>query len=94
MTECIHKKLGIHAELKDFSQAQYETYHDELFPFQGQPAAKTNGAVVRAAIKAGFLVGVDGEKVKDMKPSAVIWLTQEIHKHVIIVTTPPADDPN
>lgn len=90
--DCSHKKLGITAELKDFSQAQYEKYHDELFPFQGMPAAKTNGAIVKAAIKAGFLIGVDVEKVGSMSPAAIVWLDKKIHEHVTAITTPPADD--
>lgn len=94
MTIVTHKKLGITAELKDFSQAQYETYHDELFPFQGMPSAKTNGAVVRAAIKAGFLIGIEYESVKSISPAAVIWLDKKIHEHVTAITTPPDDDPN
>lgn len=89
-----HKKLNVSAELKDFSQAQYETYHSHLlFLTKGvDTAANSNGAVVRAAIKAEFLLGIEYEKVGEMQPAAVKWITQKIAEHVTAITTVPADD--
>lgn len=94
MPAITHKKLNISAELKDFSQAQYEKYHGELLKLTKgiDTAANSNGAVVRAAIAAGFLSGVDYDAVANMSPAAVKWLTQKISEHVTEITTVPEDD--
>ena len=87
-----NKKYGLNIELKDFSQAQYEMYQDELIKHIGKSAASTNGAVVRAAKMAGFVSGLP-EDIGAMPPAAVRWLTDKIHEHVMAVANPP-DDPN
>lgn len=94
MTQIVHKKLNVTAELKDFSQAQYETYHSTLLALTKgiDTAANSNGAVVRAAIKAEFLSGIAYEEVSNLKPAAVKWLTQKISEHVTEITTVPKDD--
>lgn len=94
MAHIKHKKLNVSGELSDFSQAQYETYHAELVALTKgiDTQANSNGAVVKAAIKAGFLSGVRPEEIPGMSPAAVKWLTQEIHKHVTAITTVPVDD--
>jgi len=89
-----HKKLGIKAVLHDFNQKQYEDYHNLLFQSDAKTMAAKNGTVLVCAIKAGILTGVDADAVPSMKPAAVAWLDAAIHKHVIEVTSPPADDPN
>lgn len=87
-----HKKYGLNIDLRDFSQAQYETYHAELMKYIGKSTAETNGAVVKAAIRAGFLIGAP-EDIGGMAPAAVKWMTEKIDAHVRSVTE-PADDPN
>lgn len=91
-----HKKLKLQIELKDFSQAQYETYHTRLLEYTrgNQSTAVASGGVVRAAIDAGFLLGVVKEEVPEMKPKAVSWITRKIHEHVLEITEIPDDDPN
>lgn len=89
-----HKKLGITAVLHDFSQAQYEQYHNLLFASDAKTTAVKNGAVLASAIKAGLLTGIEVEQIPDMSPAAVLWLSSQIHNHVLAVTSPPADDPN
>lgn len=86
------KRYNINGELKDFSQAQYETYHDELLPLRNASNARTNSGVVRAAIKAGFLVGVEAGAVADMHPAGVVWLAGKVADHVRQVTTSEEDD--
>ena len=71
----------------------YQTILLELTKSQTATAV-ANGAVVRAAIKSGFLKGINEAEVPSMKPSAVIWLTKKIHEHVLEVTKVPIDDPN
>ncbi len=95
--------FGITGTLEDFSQDQYEQYqpevikaaHDNYFSFgeAGLSAqAVVRGATVRAAIKAGFLKGVELAEVGKMKPPAVRWLSEEIEKHVRFVTNPPPEE--
>ena len=87
-----HKKLGIKAVLHDFSQEQYERYHQALFISDAKTMAAKNGAVVSAAIHAGILTGLAVEQIPGMKPAAVIWLDGRVHEHVLKVITPPKDD--
>lgn len=87
-----HKKLNIKAVLHDFNQRQYETYHQALFLSDAQTMAVKNGAVLTAAIKAGILTGIEADAIPEMRPAAVIWLTDKIHKHVVAVTSPPPDE--
>jgi hypothetical protein len=89
-----HKKLGVKAVLHDFNQRQYEQYHELLFASDARTVAVKNGVVVVSAIKAGFLTGLEVEEVPSMSPAAVMWLTSEIHNHVVEVTSPPPNDPN
>lgn len=87
-----HKTLNVSAELHDFNQAGYETYHTALMQgVEGKvSSAVANGAVVKAAIEAGILTGVQVGEVGEMKPAAVIWLTKKIHLFVEeTVTVPP-----
>lgn len=89
-----HSALNISATLNDFSQAQFETYQSEILAqVKGKEdtAANSNGAIVRAALKAGFLTGIP-EDIGSMSPAAVKWLTKKIHEHVVKVTTPPPDE--
>lgn len=91
-----NKKLKLKIELKDFSQAQYETYHTKLLEYtKGNPStAVATGAVAKSAIEAGFLLGVSVAEIPDMKPSAVSWITKKVHEHVLEITAIPDDDPN
>lgn len=85
-------KLDLSITLSDFSQAQFEIYQGELFKNDPRTNASKNSAVVIAAIKAGFLKGIEAEKIPDMSPAAVAWTVVKIHLHVVEVTTPPKDD--
>ena len=94
MPQIHHEKLNVTATLNDFSQAQYEKYQTVLvnIPTEREKIAMAvaDGTVVRAAIDAGILTGVEAEKVGDMPPAVVKWLTRKIHFHVEeIVTVPP-----
>lgn len=91
-----HKKLKVKIDLADFSQSQYEEYHTKLLEHTKGNAstAVASGAVVRAAIEAGFLKGIKLEDIPNMKPNAVSWITKKVHEHVVEVTTIPDDDPN
>lgn len=87
-----HKKLGIKAALHDFTQKQYEDYHGHLFASDARTNAVKNGVVVTAAIKAGLLTGIEVEAIPSMKPAVIVWLSEQIHYHVLKITTPPKDD--
>lgn len=89
-----HSKLDVQAELTDFSQSQYETYQSKLVEYAGSNpnVAVASGAVVKAALDAGFLKGI--KDVGDMPPKAVAWVVRKIHEHVVEVTKIPDDDPN
>ena len=87
-----NSKLGLTIQLEDFSQAQFEIYQGELFRNNPQTNASKNSAVVTGAIKAGFLKGIEAEKVPGMSPAAIAWAVIEVHRHVVAITTPPKDD--
>lgn len=87
-----NKKLDLSIQLEDFSQAQFETYQSELFRNDPRTNASKNSAVVLGAIKAGFLKGVEAEKIPAMSPAAIAWIVIEVHRHVVAVTSPPIDD--
>lgn len=89
-----HTVLSVFGELTDFSQAQYEIYHRELRALtrNDDSAANANGAVVRAALKAQFLILEGEQEVDKLKPAAVVWLTRKIDEHVRMVVTPPAEE--
>lgn len=89
-----NSKLNLSIQLEDFSQAQFETYQGELFRNDPRTNASKNSVVVLGAIKAGFLKGIEAEKIPTMSPSAIAWAVIEIHRHVVAVTTPPRDDEN
>lgn len=89
-----NNKLGLTIQLEDFSQAQFETYQGELFRNDPKTNASKNSVVVLGAIKAGFLKGIEAEKIPAMSPAAIAWAVIEIHRHVVAVTTPPRDDEN
>lgn len=86
------KKLNLTIELSDFSQAQFEKYQEYLLKSDARTIAVKNGAVVKAAIDAGFLKGVDPAEVPNMSPAAISWVTIRVHRHVVEVTTPPGDE--
>lgn len=100
-----HKALGITAVLKDFSQKQYEIYHEGLLAAIPKSTAVKNGVVVRQALNAGFLANLTIKEkefivsdnsvpsLDDCEPAAIVWLSKKIHEHVLAVTNPP-DDPN
>lgn len=89
-----HSKLNVQAELTDFSQSQFEIYHSKLIEYAGNSpsVAVASGAVVKAALDAGFLKGI--KDVGGMQPKAVLWITKKIHEHVVEITSIPDDDPN
>lgn len=89
-----NNKLGLTIQLEDFSQAQFETYQGELFRNDPRTNASKNSVVVLGAIKAGFLKGVEIEKIPAMSPAAIAWLVIQVHRHVVTITTPPPDDEN
>ena len=92
-----HKGYQLAGELRDFSQAEYETYHRVMRELvrKEDTAANTNGAVVRAAVKAGFLTLDGNPDVGTLSPGAVVWLLEKVHNHVTAITTPlKEDDPN
>lgn len=103
--EVRHEKHGINAELKDFSQAQFEIYQplairasaDNFILFgtdKGVTAdAVVRGAIVRAAITANFLTGITHEQLGALSPKAVSWLAKKVQAHIKEVVS-PEDDPN
>jgi len=86
------KKLNLTIDLADFSQAQFEKYQEFLLKSDAKTMAVKNGAVVKAAIDAGFLKGIELAEVPNKAPAAVAWATIRIHRHVVEVTTPPGDE--
>ena len=98
-------KYGLSAKLEDFSQEQYELYQprvlkaarDNYFDFGMENGggltanAVVRGVTIRAAIQAGFLIGITVEEVNKLKSYVAIYLANEIEQHVKDVTTPPPD---
>lgn len=97
------EKYGLSIELKDFTQAQFETYQPQVI--KASKAAYTEfdngtgvsatslirGETVRAAIKVGFLAGVTIEEIGNLKPYVVQWLADEVARHVKEIVTAPTD---
>lgn len=79
-----NKELGLKYELPEMTQGALETYQKELSErvdgLGKLELAAISGAVVRSAVKAGFL-SLDAE-VSDMHPSHVDWITARMLEHL------------
>jgi hypothetical protein len=90
MKQLSHKSLNVSASLSDLTQEQLEKFQELLGAGDEiKSAAAVKSLVVRAAIEAGFLTGVEKDMVRTMKPAAVAWLTQEILDYVKSEQTVP-----
>lgn len=98
-----YKKYNIHAELVDFSQAQFEKYQTAVITASRQnyydygsgrgitAEAVVTGATIRAAHEIGILSGLTKEQIENLTPKVAAWLVEKIRKHVKDVVTPDSD---
>jgi len=90
-----HKKLGVTARLADLTQGQLEKYQETLLADDKKPksAAGFNSLVALAAIDAGFLLDIESSAaLKDWKPPAVRWLTEQVIAFVKEQTEVPLEE--
>lgn len=93
--EIKHEKLELSFVLPEFRQRDVEAYFKALRDIQGGEvnlsAPEFVGCVVRAAAKCGWLEGATEESVGDMKPAAVMWLSDSIQMAIREATAVPGE---
>lgn len=75
-----HAQLNVKCVLADPAQRQLETYQEKLLEFtaNAKSAAVYNSSIIRAAIEAGVLTGIDPNSVGGMKPAAVKFVSVQV----------------
>lgn len=75
-----HEKLAVTAVLEEPTQKQLETYQEKLLEFtqNAKSAAVYNSSMMRAAIMAGVLTGIEPGSIDGMKPAAVKYISQQV----------------
>ncbi len=70
-----HKKLGVHAEIKDLRQRDLEAFGAVIAREDLGSASQCNGANVRAAIQAGWFKdltpAISVDQVADQSPAVI-----------------------
>lgn len=88
MTLVKHKTYGFDFELPEITQGSLEQYEKALNSLTkdmgGIELAVFNGAVVRAAVKVGWLDGhINPDEIDNWKPGKTGYLTKQISAHVV-----------
>lgn len=86
MTKCENEKLGISVELPELRQRDVEAFFRAVRELQGGDLNVSSpelvGVTVRAAARVGLLPGVNEGAIDDMRPAAVMALSQAVNDHL------------
>ncbi len=75
-----HERLNVKCAVADPTQRQLEIYQEKLLEFtaNAKSAAVYNSSIIRAAIEAGVLTGIEPTSVGEMKPAAVKFVSVQV----------------